>query len=329
MKKKQHKYHIGKITVEGAMSLAPLAGYTDAVFRNLISRIGKCGLMHSEMVSSEGLCRNRTKTEELIANCAGSIPFSVQLFGSNPDVLAQAARIAEDLGAAIVDINMGCPVKKVVRNGAGAALLRQPKLIEKIVSKVVSRTTTVPVTVKLRSGWSEEDCNNIISTALIIENAGASAITIHPRLRSQFFSGKANWSLIAELVENLEIPVIGNGDILTPEDGMEMFRTTKCEGIMIGRAALGNPWIFRQIAELREKGTYRDIGSDEKCQFIVEHLKELEDKYGSERACVLLRAFIGYYTKGMKNGKYLREVINSTKSSEVFIDEVQKFFNGY
>ncbi len=308
------------------MSLAPLAGYTDSIFRNLISRAGGCGLMHSEMISAEGLCRGNKSALKYLASENSDVPFSIQIFGSDPKTMTKAAKMLEDKGVELIDINMGCPVKKVVKNGAGAALLRSPDLAGEIVSDVVN-SISVPVTVKIRSGWSSED-DDIVSTASELERSGASAITVHPRKRSQFFQGKADWSVISLLSSKLKIPVIGNGDILTPEDGLRMFEETGCSGIMIGRAVLCNPFIFSQIKYLKEKGSYQETSKVKMGDFILEHFEKLNSVYNDRRSCILMRGYMSYYTKGFQGGKLLREKLNTILSAKDFIDEVRDFFHG-
>ena len=239
---------IGNIEIKGKTVLAPMAGISNPAYMKIVERFG-CSYAVTELISAEAITRNNKKTLEMLSGYDTlTMPVALQLFGGNPDTMAKAAKVVESLGFKIIDINFGCPVPKVaVRGGAGSALLKDPEKIRKIVSKVAS-SVSVPVTVKIRSGWDKDNIN-AVEIAKICEDSGASMIAIHARTRSQGYSGKADWNVIKEVTENVNSPVIGNGDITDIYSAKEMLDTTNCDLIMIGRASLGNPWIFREINE--------------------------------------------------------------------------------
>ncbi|MCP5109578.1 MAG: tRNA dihydrouridine synthase DusB, partial [bacterium] len=234
-----------RVTIDPPLVLAPLAGYTDRAFRALVRRVGGCGLVVTEMVSSEGLTRGSRFSMELASVTRQERPVGIQIFGSDPSRMADAAAVVEELGASLVDINMGCPVPKVIRTGSGAALMRDVDLAARLVSSV-TEAIRIPVTAKLRSGW-DQDHINAPEVALALEQAGASAITVHPRCRSDRHRGRAAWKVIAEVKQAVRIPVIGNGDVTGPESARAMIQEAGVDGIMVGRGALKNPWVFRQI----------------------------------------------------------------------------------
>ena len=236
--------HIGNLTLENNIFLAPMAGITDSAFRFLARQMG-AGLVFTEMISSEGLIRDHLRTRNLIFHSPEEKPLGVQIFGKNPETLAKAAQIAVLMGADLIDINFGCPAHKVVKKGGGSSLLRQPKVVAEIV-KAVREAAEIPLTVKIRSGW-DDDSINAVEIAHMVQELGVDAITIHPRTQKQGFSGKADWELIKKVKQEIKIPLIGNGDIRTPEDSWRMLNITGCDAVMVGRGALGNPWIFREI----------------------------------------------------------------------------------
>lgn len=238
---------IGSLSLENNVVLAPMAGITNSPYRQICIQSG-VGLVYSEMVSSNGLIRDGIRTQELLTRSKTELPFGVQLFGDDPDVLGQATYIANDLGE-LIDLNMGCPVKKVVRSGAGSALLRQPQQVARIISSM-RRATQLPFTVKIRSGWDLTNLN-FLEIAHICENEGADAVILHPRTRCQGFSGHSNWDHLTELKQHISIPVIGSGDIYTAQDGIDMLCQTGCDGIMIGRGGYGNPWLISNILHLQ------------------------------------------------------------------------------
>jgi nifR3 family TIM-barrel protein len=245
---------IGRLTIRSNVFLAPLAGITDLHFRGVIRSLGGCGLTYSELVSSEGMIRNQPNTLAMMPPGPDERPYAIQIYGSRPESMAAAGRIAQETGADLVDINVGCPARKVVRNLGGSYLLKDPGLLRRIIT-AVRREVTVPLTIKIRSGFNEETINYPEIGRMALD-CGVDAITLHPRTRAQGFSGKADWGHIRRLKELLPIPVIGNGDIVRPEDAVAMFEATGCDAVMIGRGIMRNPWLIRQIHDLLTSGTY-------------------------------------------------------------------------
>jgi len=292
--------------------LAPLAGYTDSAFRQICKNWG-AEVLESEMVSAEGLIRNSVKTLQYVHFDESEHPFGIQIFGCNPLTMAKAATLLLPLKPDFIDLNMGCPVKKVVRKGAGSALMQTPSLAEKIVKEVKNALQgIIPLSVKFRSGWNFQN-QNYLEFGLRLQENGADFLCLHPRTSSQMFSGSSKWEQIKILKQNVQIPVIGNGDIKTPEDAQRMITETNCDGIMIGRGALGKPWLFAQCSELISTGTYHPVTQKEIVKTIFAHL----DKallYKSEYVVVReIRAHLCFYTKGILGGAELRNQINHTE----------------
>lgn len=292
--------------------LSPMAGITDITFRMLAKRLG-AGMVYSEMISADGLSRGNAKTERYMEFHESERPIGFQLFGCDPYVMGEAARRASALRPDIIDINFGCPVHKVTKRNGGSSILKDLKLFAQII-KAVIKGSSVPVTVKIRSGW---DHNSIIApeAARIAENLGAVALTIHPRTRQQMFEGKADWSVIAKVKEAVKIPVVGNGDINSPEDARRMLEETGCDAVMIARAALGNPWIMGQIhhyLETNEKVAEASV--PEKAAVCLEHAEQLCARIGEGLGMKEMRKHIAWYIKGFPKASELRQKINTLET---------------
>lgn len=301
---------IGSLVLQHNVVLAPLAGITNLPFRLICRRAG-ASLAYTEMVSVNGLVREGLKTLALLKSSPEDRPLGIQLFGDKPNDLAEAARMVEGYGA-LIDINMGCPVRKVVGTGAGSALLQEPLKIAAIV-RAVRAATTVPLTIKIRSGWHCGD-NVFQEVGRIAEAEGCDAITLHPRSRSLMFSGQADWTHLKELKAALSIPVLGSGDLFTPEDCLKMLRETGCDGIMIARGALGNPWIFRQVQELEQSGHYIPVSTIERADTIEKHLTLFNEEMGEAVAVREIKKHIGWYAKGFAGASDIRRAANSAQS---------------
>jgi len=309
---------IGPVLLDNPVMSAPMAGITDKAYR-ILAREAGCGLVCTEMVSDQALLYGNPKTCRLLDIAGETGPVSVQIFGSNPDYMAAAAEIAESRGADIIDINMGCPTPKIVKNGEGAALMRSPKKAAEIVRAVVERVK-VPVTVKMRKGWDENSVN-AVELAKLVTGAGAVALTVHGRTRSQFYTGKADWEIIAAVKRAVSVPVIGNGDIWQPGDALLMMEQTGCDGVMIGRAALGNPWIFsRTIHFLRTGELLPGPSPEERIGMVLRHLSLLVEIKGEAVAVREMRKHAAWYARGLRGAAKAREKINKAAS----VEELQK-----
>src|SRR5580704_8915762 len=324
-------FNIGPIALTPATVLAPMAGVTDTVFRRLIRAQGGCGLIMTEFTSSHGVVAiakgsaKPTRTFRYLYFEADEHPISAQLFGSDPEVMGEAARYCQDLGFDIVDINFGCPVKKVVTCNGGSGLLRDLPLVERLL-KAVRGAITIPLTMKFRAGWNDRELVNV-RMAKLAEDCGLQAIALHPRTREQGYSGKADWTRIAEVRDAVKIPVIGNGDVVTPEDALRMVRETSCDAVMIGRAASSNPWIFRQIEQYLATGTYEQPTHQDRYQMMRTYYRMLVDREESD--CTgKMKQFATYFTHGVENGSKLRASIYHAHDPEQILDMVDAFFCG-
>ena len=307
---------IGRVKIENPTVLAPMAGVTDLAFRLLAKEMG-CGLVVSEMVSAKGLLYENCRTKDLIRIDQRERPTAVQLFGSVPDELAEAARRVAASGADIIDFNMGCPTHKIVRNGEGSALLRFPALAETILREMVN-AVDVPVTVKIRAGW-DEDSINAVEIAQRAEQAGVSAIAVHGRTREQFYSGNADWGIIRRVKQAVTIPVIGNGDVRTVQDAERLLAETGCDGVMVGRAACGNVWIFRQIAGYLRTGALPPPPSfAERAKTLLRHLDMLTELKGEHIAIREMRRHAVCYVKGFPKSAELRTRFNQSMKRDDF-----------
>jgi tRNA-dihydrouridine synthase B len=339
---------IGSIDLTPPFALAPMAGMTDTAFRRLVKRRGGCGLVVSEMVSSEGLVRGIDRTLEYAEFTEEERPVSIQIFGGDPEKMAAAAQIVEGIGADIVDVNMGCPVPKIAKHNAGCSLMREPAHAADVI-RAMARSVRIPVTVKMRAGWDAGEIN-APDLARRLEDAGAAAVAVHGRTAAQSYSGVSDWALIARVAADLSIPVFGSGDCVEPEQIVERLRGSAVGGVLVGRGALRNPWIFEQAADLAAGRAPRRISAVERGQFLLDYIDLLETERvgeaegfrhvapgqapaasgparGHDRWVInKLRALNSWYTKGLDNGSHLRVAINAAESIPHLRAVIEEFF---
>jgi tRNA-dihydrouridine synthase B len=343
------KPKIGSITLDSPVGMAPMAGMTDTAFRRLVKRQGGCGLVVTEMVSSEGLVRGIDRTLEYAEYTEEERPVSIQIFGGDPVKMADAAQIVEGMGADIVDINMGCPVPKIAKHNAGCSLMREPEHAARIIN-AMSKAVRIPVTVKMRAGWNEHNIN-APTLARMAEDAGAAALAVHGRTAAQSYTGESDWNLIARVAEGVSIPVFGSGDCVEPEQVVSRLRESRVTGVLVGRGALRNPWIFKQAAETANGQAPTLVPTEERGQFLLDYIDLLiservdeasgfrhlapgqtegppPEARGRERWVInKLRALASWYTKGLEGGADLRVAINHTKSIPELRDLIVRFFS--
>ena len=319
------KLKIGNVELDNPLVLAPMAGVTDLPFRLLCKEQG-VGLICMEMVSAKAIYYKNKNTESLLEIHPDETPVSLQLFGSDPDIMSEMAKKIEERQFSILDINMGCPVPKVVNNGEGSALMKNPKLVREIVSKM-SKAIEKPVTVKIRKGFDEEHVN-AVEIAKIAEDAGAAAIAVHGRTREQYYSGKADWEIIAKVKEAVSIPVIGNGDVTDADSALRMMKETGCDGVMIGRAVQGNPWIFREIlSQINEGIVLPRPTMEEMRDMIIRHAKLQLEYKGEYTAIREMRKHVSWYTTGLPGSAKFRKHVNEMETLEGLIETVEKLFS--
>jgi tRNA-dihydrouridine synthase B len=336
---------IAKIELPTPFAIAPMAGMTDTAFRRLVKRHGGCGLVVTEMVSSEGMVRGIDRTLEYAEYTEEERPISIQVFGGDPDTMASAARIVEGMGADIVDVNMGCPVPKIAKHHAGCSLMREPHHAAQVIA-AMTRAVKIPVTVKMRAGWNDED-RNAPTLARMVEDAGAAAVAVHGRTAAQSYSGSADWDLVARIADQLTIPVFGSGDCLEPEQVMNRLRSG-VDGVLVGRGVLRNPWILSQAADLAAGRPMREVTLADRGQFLLDYIdllmnERVREPEGFRHGVVLttgtaprtsherwvinkVRALGSWYTKGLDNGSHLRTSINSAESLNLLRDTIGTFF---
>ncbi|MBW2369753.1 MAG: tRNA dihydrouridine synthase DusB [Deltaproteobacteria bacterium] len=313
---------IGSLNISDKTVLAPLAGITNLPFRLLVKSLG-CGLVCSEMVSANGLMHGSEKTQALLKTVPDEKPLSIQIFGSDPEIVAEAAQIVEETGVDILDINFGCSVKKILKSGSGAALMKVPDKTRRILT-AVRNAIGIPLTIKIRSGW-EPSGKTAVEIAKIAEDCGVDAITIHPRTATQLFRGQADWSIIAAVKNEVTIPVIGNGDIATGEDAIAMMTQTGCDGVMMGRSAVSNPWIFSQVACLLQGKSVQVVNTSMRFDAMVTYLQSSVAYFGEQHACRMMRSRLAWFVKGLRFVGSFRESLKHISTQAEALEKIRSY----
>jgi nifR3 family TIM-barrel protein len=313
---------IGSVTLENKTILAPLAGITNLPFRLLAKKAG-CGLVCSEMISAHGLVNKSKRTRQMLDSLPEEKPLSVQIFGSQPDIMAEAARAVESSGADIIDINFGCSVRKIIKTGSGAALMKTPEAAEAVI-KAVRKSVRTPLTIKLRTGWNPTG-DQAFKISQIAESCGIDAITIHPRTANQGFSGHSDWTIIAKLKMLVNVPVIGNGDIFCADDAIAMLEQTRCDAVMIGRMAIGNPWIFSQVLARMRGEAEPAVDLEKRFEIMTQYMQESVKYFGEEIACRMMRSRLCWFAKGLRNSSQFRKTINHISTQDEALQRIEAY----
>ena len=316
--------NIGPLQIDDPIVLAPMSGVTDMPFRRLVKRAG-AGLVVSEMIASRAMVHAARKTMKMATHCADEYPISVQLAGCEPDVMAEAARINEDFGATIIDINMGCPVKKVTKGDAGSALMRDLGLASKLL-EVTVKAVSIPVTLKMRTGW-DDDTRNAPQLAKIAEDCGIQAIAVHGRTRCQFYKGRADWPFIASVKDAVNIPVFGNGDVVSVDDAKKLLEDSGADGILVGRGTYGRPWFLNQISHYLKTGErLADPTVEAQMEIVLEHFDAIVSHYGAQPGVKIARKHLGWYSKGLSNSAEFRQEVFQLDTPDAVKARIRAFY---